>query len=71
MANSADPDQLKPTDPDLHCLPRPGISEFSRTRVKKQTHWFREGAFYCVQVHCKAQISTFPTTVRKRIYNGK
>ena len=37
MANSADPDQLasqKPTDLDLHCLQRPGISGFSRTRVK-------------------------------------
>ena len=38
MANSADPDQMaslqKPTDLDLHCLQRQGISEFSRTRVK-------------------------------------
>ena len=37
MANSADPDQLaskKPTDLDLHCLQRQGISGFSRTRVK-------------------------------------
>ena len=33
MANSADPDQL-PTDLDLHCLQRQGISGFSRTRVK-------------------------------------
>ena len=32
MANSADPDQ-KPTDLDLHCLQRQGISGFSRTRV--------------------------------------
>ena len=35
MANSADPDQLassKPTDLDLHCLQRQGISGFSRTR---------------------------------------
>ena len=34
MANSADPDQLayqKPTDLDLHCLQRQGISGFSRT----------------------------------------
>ena len=31
MANSADPDQ--PTDLDLHCLQRQGISGFSRTRV--------------------------------------
>ena len=38
MANSADPDQLasqKPTDLDLHCLQRQGISGFSRTRVKQ------------------------------------
>ena len=37
MTNSADPDQLaskKPTDLDLHCLQRQGISGFSRTRVK-------------------------------------
>ena len=37
MANSADSDQLasqKPTDLDLHCLHRQGISGFSRTRVK-------------------------------------
>ena len=45
MANSADPDQLasseaswllqKPTDLDLHCLQRQGISGFSMIRVKK------------------------------------
>ena len=34
MANSADPE--KPTDLDLHCLQRQGISGFSRTRVKKK-----------------------------------
>ena len=34
MANSVDPDQLAPTDLDLHCLQRQGISGFSRTRVK-------------------------------------
>ena len=38
MANSADPDQLaslqKPTDLDLHCLQRQGISGIGRTRVK-------------------------------------
>ena len=33
MANSADPDQ-KPTDLDLHCLQRQGISGFSRKGVK-------------------------------------
>ena len=36
MANSADPDQKKPTDQDLHCLQRQGISRFSRTRVKEK-----------------------------------
>ena len=39
MTNSADPDQWllqKPTDLDLHCLQRKGISGFSRTRVKIQ-----------------------------------
>ena len=35
MANSADPDQ-KPTDLDLHCLQRQGISGFSRTRADMQ-----------------------------------
>ena len=37
MTNSADPDQLasqKPTDLDLHCLQRQGLSGFSRTRGK-------------------------------------
>ena len=38
MTNSADPDQLasseKPTDLEIHCLQRQGISEFSRTRDK-------------------------------------
>ena len=36
MANSVDPDQLafqKPTDLDLHCLQRQGISGFSRKMV--------------------------------------
>ena len=35
MANSVDPDQLasKPTDLDLHCLQKQGISGLSRTRV--------------------------------------
>ena len=42
MTNSADPDQLafeeanwfqKPTDLDLHCLQRQGISRISMTRV--------------------------------------
>ena len=34
MTNSADPDLQRPTDLDLHCLQRQGISVFSRTRVK-------------------------------------
>ena len=41
MANSADPDQLvlqKPTDLDLHCLQRQGISGHSRTRVKAELY---------------------------------
>ena len=36
MADSADPDLLaseKPTDLDLHCLQRQGISGFGMTRV--------------------------------------
>ena len=32
MANKADPDQ-KPTDLDIHCLQKQGISRFSRTKV--------------------------------------
>ena len=35
MANSADPDQL-PTDLNLHCLQKQGISGFSRTIVKRK-----------------------------------
>ena len=35
MANSGDPDKLKPTDLDLLCLQRQDISGFSRTRVKE------------------------------------
>ena len=37
MTNSAEPDQLasEPTDLDLHCLQRQGISGFSRTWVKR------------------------------------
>ena len=34
MTNSADSDQLEPTDLELHCLQRLGIFGFSRTRVK-------------------------------------
>ena len=36
MTNNADPGQLaskKPTDLDVHCLQRQGISGFRRTRV--------------------------------------
>ena len=41
MANSADQDLLKkPTDLDLHCLQRQGISGFSRTRVNKKPFGF-------------------------------
>ena len=42
MANSADPDQ-KPTDLDLHCMQRQGISGFSRTRVNITGTDFRVG----------------------------
>ena len=36
MTNSADPDQLvKPTDLDLQCFQRQGISVFSKSRVKR------------------------------------
>ena len=40
MANSADPYQ-KPTDLDLHCLQRQGISGLSRTRVKLKKITYR------------------------------
>ena len=39
MTNSADPDQLaseKPTDLDLHCLQRQGISGFSSARNRQK-----------------------------------
>ena len=36
MANSADPVLQRPTDLDLHCLHRQGISGFSRTRVNRR-----------------------------------
>ena len=35
IKNSADPDQLKPNDLDLHCLHEHDISAFNRTRVNK------------------------------------
>ena len=41
MANSADPDQ-KPTDLDLHCLQKQGISGFSRTRVISTLWWNKD-----------------------------
>ena len=37
----------KPTDLDLHCLQRQGISGFSRTRVTHKST-FSEGNKYCV-----------------------
>ena len=55
MANSEDPDQLaskKPTDLDLHCLQRQGISGSSRTRVNpKYKCSFNHGRT------CKAEIT--------------
>ena len=57
MANSADPDQLassEPTDLDLHCLQRQGISGFSRTRVNKTSGKIKWSPYsecvYCHQV---------------------
>ena len=48
MTNNADTDQFpslqKPTDLDLHCLQRQGISGFSRTRVRISTQ--DKGRFY-------------------------
>ena len=40
MTNSADPDQMKPTDLDLYCLQRKGISRFSWTRVNSHRRGF-------------------------------
>ena len=52
MANSADPDQLGPTD--LHCLQRQGICGFSRTRVKFVTFHYCTVLFYfrASSTHC-------------------
>ena len=49
MANSADSDQLaskKPTDLDIHCLQRQGISGYSRTRVKIIIRKLQRQKFY-------------------------
>ena len=35
MTNSVDPDK-KPTNLDLHCLQKQGVSGFSRTRAKNR-----------------------------------
>ena len=59
MADSADPDQ-KPTDLDLHCLQRQGISGFSMTRGKSSL-----GIFYMVSdVQTTLFISTLDTTTK-------
>ena len=59
MADSADPDQ-KPTDLDLHCLQRQGISGFSKTRGKSSL-----GIFYMVSdVQTTLFISTLDTTTK-------
>ena len=34
LTNSADPELLKPTDLDLHCLQRQDISGFRKIRIK-------------------------------------
>ena len=70
MANSADsdPDQLqKPTDLDLHCLQRQGISGFSRTKVN------------LIHIQSTVQYSyipkiwhpTFHTNFRQTLFPGK
>ena len=56
MTNSADPDQSaskKPTDLDLHCLQKQGISMFSRIRVKidSRTSMLRDLIFRIIVSH--------------------
>ena len=49
MANSADLDQLasqKPTDLDLHCFQRQGISGFSKTRVNALSKTVAEDSLF-------------------------
>ena len=59
MISGADPDQLadqlassEPTDLDLHCLQRQGISRFSRTRVKfcKRHRALNEQSLYLISI---------------------
>ena len=47
MTNSADPDQ-KPTDLDLYCLQRLGLSGFSRTRSNYDMHYVTFVVYLCV-----------------------
>ena len=53
MANSADPDQLAPTDLDLHCLKRQGISGLSR--INSLMFYTRTDAAGCQQPFCCCQ----------------
>ena len=49
MANNADQISWllqKPTDQDLHCLQRQGISWFSRTRVKEVAADYASEAYF-------------------------
>ena len=61
MENSADPDQ--PTDLDLHCLQRQGISEFSRTRVNSELHSANVFYRYTCIFHGYSGISVSSVTV--------
>ena len=64
MANSVDPDRLaskKPTDLDLYCLQRQGISGFSRTRVKVFFFYYSEKIRYDVSWECIADNSCVMT----------
>ena len=61
MTNSADPDQQKPTDLDLHCLQRQSISGFRRTRVNLHFAWW---------VKISADICLFVLVLRPSKPNG-
>ena len=46
MKNSVDPDLQKPTDLDLHCLQRQGLSRFSRTRSNDKALLMKNAKLY-------------------------
>ena len=60
MINSADPDQM-PTDLDLHCLQRQGISGFSRTNYFNVTFFSLTflGSISKIHVEPRSQISCY------------